>query len=87
MTQQTYDNTNRGSLFVNDRKETDKHPDFSGSINVDGKDYWLNGWKKTSNKSGNEFFSLSVKEKTGAAPQKAGAPAAEGAGYAEDVPF
>ena len=57
-----YDNTNRGSLFDNDKKEKDTHPDFTGSINVDGKEYWLNGWKKTS-KAGNRFFSLSVKPK------------------------
>lgn len=39
-----YDNTNRGVLFDNDRKETDKHPDFKGTINVGGADYWLSAW-------------------------------------------
>ena len=38
-----YDNTNRGILSRNERKEKDSHPDFVGSINVDGKDYWLSG--------------------------------------------
>lgn len=61
-----YDNTNRGSLFDNDKKEKETHPDFTGSINVDGKEYWLNGWKKTS-KAGKRFFSLSVKPKDVAA--------------------
>lgn len=61
-----YDNTNRGSLFDNDKKEKETHPDFTGSINVDGKEYWLNGWKKTS-KTGKRFFSLSVNPKNGAA--------------------
>lgn len=41
-----YDNTNRGSIWKNDKKEKDTHPDFTGSINVEGKDYWLNGWKR-----------------------------------------
>ena len=61
MTQQ-YDNTNRGALFRNNRKERDSQPDHTGSINVDGKEYYLNAWIKTS-QSGNKFFSLSVKPK------------------------
>lgn len=27
-----YDNTNRGALFKNGRKESDKHPDYRGDI-------------------------------------------------------
>ena len=57
-----FDNTNRGSLFVNDRKEKDTHPDRTGSINVDGVEYFLDGWLKTS-ASGKQFLSLSVKRK------------------------
>ena len=61
MTQQ-YDNTNRGVLFRNNRKGQDNHPDHTGSINIEGKEYYLNAWIKTS-KSGDKFFSLSVKPK------------------------
>jgi len=57
-----YDNTNRGNLFKNDKKEEEKHPDLNGSINVGGKDYWLSAWKKTS-KAGTPFWSLSVRPK------------------------
>jgi uncharacterized protein (DUF736 family) len=57
-----YDNTNRGSLFINDRKESDNHPDFKGSINIEGKDYWLSSWKKES-KDGKKYMSLSVTAK------------------------
>jgi uncharacterized protein (DUF736 family) len=57
-----YDTTNRGSLFKNDRKDDAKYPDYKGSINVDGTDYWLSAWIKVS-KDGNKFMSLSVKNK------------------------
>jgi hypothetical protein len=41
-----YDNTNRGSIWGNDKKETDNHPDFTGSLNVDGVEYWVSAWKR-----------------------------------------
>lgn len=58
---QQYDNTNRGVLFQNKKKKSEKHPDFEGTINVDGKELAISAWKKTSQKAG-EFYSLSVKE-------------------------
>ena len=57
-----YDNTNRGVLFKNDRKETEKHPDYTGSINVKGHEFYLSAWIKTA-KSGKKFFSMSVTPK------------------------
>ncbi len=41
-----YDNTNRGSIWKNDEKETDKHPDFKGSLDVNGVQYWVSAWKR-----------------------------------------
>ena len=61
-----YDNTNRGALFRNSRKEKDSHPDHQGTLNVDGVEYWISGWVKTS-KTGQKFFSLSVKPKDASA--------------------
>lgn len=83
----TFDNTNRGALFKNTRKETDKHPDYSGSINVGGSDFWLSGWLQT-DKNGNKYFSLSVKQKDGTSDRPA--PAAKPAQRAfddSDAPF
>jgi hypothetical protein len=57
-----YSNENRGSLFKNDKKTEEKHPDMSGSINIDGTEYWISGWKKQS-KAGTGFISLSVRPK------------------------
>lgn len=57
-----FSNENRGSLFNNEKKLEEKHPDLSGSINIEGKEYWLSGWKKKS-KAGTGFLSLSVRPK------------------------
>ncbi len=56
-----YDNELRGVLFKNDRKESDNHPDYKGSAQVDGVDYWLSAWVKTGAKG--KFMSLSLKPK------------------------
>ena len=65
-------NTNRGSLFKNDRKDDAKFPDYKGRLNVDGVEYWLSAWLKLS-KDGQKFMSLSVKPKSAdvAKPKKA----------------
>jgi hypothetical protein len=60
---------NTGSIWVNDKKEKDTHPDRTGSIMVAGTEYWINGWlKKTAD--GKPFLSLSVKPKAGEAGPK-----------------
>ena len=85
-----YDNTNRGSLFKNDRKELDNHPDYNGSINIEGKDFWLNGWLKESKKDGKKFFSLSEKPKdqdAGKTPVKAKSAPAKAKDEDSEIPF
>ena len=47
-----YDNSNRGAIFKNDDKQQDNHPDYKGSLNVNGVDLWVSGWLKTSEKTG-----------------------------------
>jgi hypothetical protein len=41
-----YDNNNRGSIWGNDRKTEDKHPDFRGQAEVGGVKYWVSAWKR-----------------------------------------
>lgn len=54
---------NTGSLWENKKKRPDSNDaDRTGSINVDGVDYWINGWLKRT-KTGERFLSLSVKPK------------------------
>ena len=54
-----YDNTNRWTLNKNDRKEKDTHPDYKGKLNVDGVDYWIDGWIKEG--ANGKFISGSLK--------------------------
>ena len=39
-----YDNRNTFTLFVNDKKGNEKAPDRSGTLNVDGVEYYIDGW-------------------------------------------
>jgi hypothetical protein len=41
-----YDNTDRGSIWKNPKKEKDTHPDFTGTLNVGGVEYWVSAWKR-----------------------------------------
>lgn len=63
-----YDDTNRGALFRNERKEQETHADYNGTINVNGEEFWINAWLKES-KAGKKFMSLSVKPKAEQAPR------------------
>ena len=60
--EKVFDNTNMGVLFKAKEQKTDKHPSYTGSINVDGREFWLNAWVRQT-KQGEKFFSMSVKAK------------------------
>ena len=83
-----YDNTNTGVLFINDRKEKETHPTRKGSLNVEGKEYWLSGWDKETSKG--ETISLSLQAKD-APPQTAkraeSAKAEVAADFDDDIGF
>lgn len=56
-----YDNS--GVLFVNDRKEKDNQPDYTGNIVMGGVKKRLAGWKKTSKSDPSmTFLSISVSD-------------------------
>lgn len=57
-----YDNTNRGALFPNDKKGNNKAPAYKGNVNVNGEDYDVAAWEKTS-KAGKQYLSLSISVK------------------------
>jgi uncharacterized protein (DUF736 family) len=76
-----YSNENSGALFKNEKKDTDKHPDYAGKINVNGKELRLAAWVREG-KAG-KFMSLKVSELTQKQEVK---PAAKASGSFEDMP-
>lgn len=54
-----FDNTNRGFLFRNEKRTSEKAPEYEGKIDINGKEYRLAAWIKES-KAGKKFFSLSI---------------------------
>ncbi len=69
-----YDNNNRGAIWTNDKKATDKHPDFTGNLNVEGKEYWVSAWRGDGSNPKSPKLSFSVNAKD-AMPAKALKPA------------
>lgn len=71
-----FDDRNRGSIWPNKKKREGKQdPDFTGALNVDGKDYWVSAWKrKPDAREGAPSLSFTVKQKDSAAPKQEAAP-------------
>lgn len=55
-----YNNTNRVVIFKNNKKTAESHPEYTGTVNVEGKEYTISLWIKEG-KSG-KFFSGSIAE-------------------------
>ena len=84
-----YDDTNRGVLFKNFRKENDRHPDYRGKINVDGVEKEISAWIKES-KKGDKFMSIAVSEPYNGGNKQATKPAPQPAPadeFDDDIPF
>jgi hypothetical protein len=51
-----------GSMFKNQKKLTEQHPNMTGSAMIAGVEYWVSAWTKT-DKNGNKWQSLSFTRK------------------------
>ena len=64
-----YDNNNRGSIWKNEDRKSDTHPQFKGSAEVNGVDYWVSGWLRKADanpKAPAMSFSFTAKEQQSA---------------------
>lgn len=74
----------QGSIFKNDKKTEDKHPDYKGSLMTpDGVECWVSVWVKRP-EGKQPFFSLSIQEKEPQLPTST--PVAQ-TDPANDLPF
>ena len=92
----TYDNTNRFSLWPN-QKEKESDADFTGTVNIEGREYWINGWKRKPDANPKApSLSGTIKEKKQAHDQGMqqtrqdtgiGGPAGGPEQFVDDIPF
>jgi hypothetical protein len=73
---------NSGVLFKNDRKESEKHPDYKGYLTVNNQEFWLSAWIKEG-KTG-KYMGLAISPKEDYQPKQAPKKASIAD---EDVPF
>lgn len=82
---------NTGSLFKNDRKEADNHPNMTGSALIGGVEYWVSAWTKEGDKGRWQSLAFKPKDKQRAEIQKAEkAAVAKPGGFDDmddDIPF
>jgi len=87
-----YDNNNRGAIWGNDKKVKDTQPDFTGSILVDGKDYFVSGWKRKAGASPQSpalSLAVTLKEQQPqrSAPRSTPSPTNNAIDDDDDIPF
>ena len=76
---------NSGSIFKNEKKETEQHPNATGTVLIAGVEYWVSAWTKR-DKNGQPWQSLSFKPKEAKAAPKA-APQTTAGDYDDDIPY
>ena len=73
-----------GSLFKNEERKTEKHPNLQGSALIDGVEYWVSGWTKERD-NGDKWISLAFKVKESKPQNQQGAKRSQKADA--DIPF
>lgn len=57
-------NNGSGTLFRNQKKESEKHPDYKGDGKLpDGTPVWISGWIKEVSTRNDKFLSISIQIK------------------------
>lgn len=86
MSKQTYDKTNTGVLFRQDKKGNPKRPGYTGIINVEGVDYRIAAWVRENSKTGT-LVSLRIERPKEAGEQMPAEPQATQEFESDDIPF
>jgi len=53
----------QGSLFKNNKKEKDTHPNMTGSALIGGVEYWISAWTKEGEKGRWQSLAFKPKDK------------------------
>ena len=85
------ENKNSGALFRNDKRETEKHPEYTGKITIEGREFYLSAWVNEM-RNGQKYFSIKATPKVEATPATTTAPAQPRPGVVvvdpvDDLPF
>jgi hypothetical protein len=85
-----YDNNLTGVLFKNDKGDNEKRPDYKGSAEIEGVQYWVSAWIRDTAKGKCLSMKYERKEQQAAAAQVA-KPVAKTENpydkFSDDVPF
>lgn len=88
-----FDNRNTGIIKRNDKGDNPQRPDYKGSVDVEGVQYWVAGWVRKRKEDGTPFLSIKLDRKEQQAlpqqpaPAKDGAPQEASAEADERLPF
>ena len=78
---------NTGSLFKNDKREKETHPNAKGSAVIDGVDYWVSAWTNDA-KDGSKYQSLKFSKKDeNKAPNRPREPGSDDDFETTEIPF
>lgn len=79
-----YDERNCGTIRKNDKGDNPKRPDYKGSLDVEGVQFWVSGWVRKRKSDGSPFLSIKVEKKEQQnLPSAAAAAVPGGAGQGE----
>ena len=89
------DRDNEGAIWMNDKRESDRHPHFRGNATVNGVEYWVSAWKRDPDgnpKAPALKFKLTAKEQQSGGQDGGRNPAAQPApqppgDFDDDIPF
>lgn len=81
-------NDNKGSFFINEKRATENHPNYTGTCQIEGKEYRIAIWPKTA-QSGKKYWSIAftAKEPNQGAPPPPEAQKESIDPFSEELPF